>query len=427
MGLYQTLNGVEMRDGNRRCRFTSRKAATTAVVLATLLAIGGGATASASAGGAAATPTVVSATRKKALALPTPGLHTVESIALTAGTWTVVAKASAIGPGGGDFFRCQLIDVTHGTVLDGSTTFLKDAVPRDVITNLAVIKAKGAVTISYECGHDGDAGDAGSIDAGASLVGFVTPASRVRVARSTMQANLSSTPVGIVNLSLTKGTWVIAAKVTPVALSEPEAVGVCNYGADDFQREVGTDSADHAVSTIFKVDATAKLSTTTTFTLLCRGNTGVYLDPGAVFWAWKASDLESADTDTCPVTAVAGVATDAVVLHERNCDIRSGSFPSQMIGARLSAGTWVGLSGFDTLLSESVNVARCQILDANHGKQLDESSTAEGDFFGEPLTGITNVTVVTVKKTLDVEGRCGQDTTDADATALDSGWAFIRP
>jgi hypothetical protein len=372
----------------------------------------------------AAAPTVLSATRKTALPLPAPGSLTVQSIALTKGTWTVIAKASAFGTANGDFFRCELFDRT--TALDGVTTFLTPVVPEDVLTNIAVIKVKTAVTVRQECGHDGAAGNGGSIDAGARIVAFVTPASRVRIARTTAPVNLGSDPVGVENLSLTAGTWVVAVKLTPVELSDPDAYADCGFDGNGVTREIGTDQGNHAASTMFIVRSTANLLSTTTFTLTCSATgDGVYLDAGAVFWAWKANALVAGGPGDCPIVNSASP-VDAYVMEPTNCEIGSGSFPTELAGAHLPAGTWVGLGSLDQLLSGGENVARCEILDATHGKQLDETSTSEAGL-PDPYVGDTNLAVVTVKKTLDVEDRCGQDYAAPAADARTSGWAFIEP
>jgi hypothetical protein len=412
-----------MRDRSGRGRKVAVVAALGALVGATLATTGLG---TANAAPRAAASNIVQVATTTALALPAPGLQVVQSVNLTKGTWSLFAKATAINAGTGDFFRCQLVDVTHSNPLDGSTTFLNAGVPRDVITNIGLIKVKTTVTVKQECGHDGDAGDAGSIDAGASLVGFVTPAARVRIARTTTQSNVGTTPTGILNLSLPKGTWVIATKFTPVALSVSEAEVGCRYDADLYGRLVGTDAGDHAVSTVFRVDTTAPVSTTT-LTLSCQADPGAYIDPGTVFWAWKATSAQAADTSACPVTLEGTALNDALVLHARDCNVGAGSFPTEMIGAHLGAGTWIGLGAFDDLESNGTSVARCQILDATHGKQLDVASTAEDGGGGAPTTGISNVTVVRAKKAVDVEGRCGLDTVDTTGFGFDSGWAFIKP
>ena len=419
-----------MRDrwlNGRRHRFVRRAALIVAVL--SVAVITAPATLAGAAKRVAPPPTIVSASTTAAVTLPAPGLVVVQSVALSKGTWTLLAKATAIDTGSPDFFRCNLVDITHSTTLDGATAFLNTGIPLDVITNLAVITAKGTVTISQECGHDSDAGDSGSIDSGASLVGFASQRSRVRIARSATQVNLAPSPIGIENLSLTKGTWVIAAKVTLVALSVGHAAGQCSYDPDQFERLLGTNSGDHAASTMFKVGATVTLTATTTFTLSCAATGGIYVDPGAVFWAWKANHLATADASQCPVTLAAAATTDALVLHQRNCAIGPGSFPSQMVGAHLRAGAWVGFSGMDNLDSQGTNVVRCQVLDAIHGKQLDVSSTAESPIanFVQPFTGITNLAIVDVKKSLDVEGRCGEDNAGPAAASDDSAWAFIKP
>jgi hypothetical protein len=379
-----------------------------------------------------AAPTVVHHATTKAHTLATPGLKTIESISLTAGNWSIFAKATAIDPSGGDFFRCTLVATSPTTQLDGATTSLNPTVTRDVITNITVFKTKHAVTIQQRCGHDVDGGDAGSIDAGASVVAFLTPATRVRTARTTAQTPLPNREFsGVANLSLPKGNWVVVAKVTPVDLTGSEGVDLCRLGsAPDFQRVLGPSaSGDHGVSTMVQVQPIS-VSTTTTFTLECEAATdGNYLDPGSVLWAWKATHLASATSaapNQCPLTLSAAATSDALVLNQQVCDVGNGSFPTEIAGAHLDAGTWVALGAFDDLWPRDPNVVRCQLLNASKGKQFDVSSAAL-QYPGFSTTGITNLGVVVVPKHVDIEARCGQDGAGDPAVSAESGWGFIKP
>jgi hypothetical protein len=381
----------------------------------------------------AAAPNVVSHVTKKAHALPAPGMQRIESIRLTKGTWTLVAKASAFGgEGAPDFFRCQLVDMTHKVALDGSTAQLGAGLDTDVITNLALLKAKGPVTIAQECGHDGTAGNAGSIEADASLVGFVVSPSRVRVARTTAQTPIGSGGyVGVLNLSLPKGSWVLGVKLSAVGFDAVRGAVDCTVDNETlFTREVGTVTGMHAVSTLFHV-AAATPSTTSTLTLSCRGNDPqLYLDPNTAFWAWKATNLQQASgLATCPVTLQGAAAADALVEGANLCRLGSGNFPTQIAGAHLRAGTWVALSGVDGLASEgNGNLDHCELLDASHGRALDVASAAESAENESTDTQITNLAVTTVKHGLAVEGRCGEDLTESSPGQVESsGWAFIKP
>jgi hypothetical protein len=382
---------------------------------------------------AATPPTVVSHKTTKAHALATPGMQVIESVKLTKGTWTLIAKATAFGGERDfDFFRCQLVDTTHKVALDGSTAQLGAGVDTDVITNLAVLKATGAVTVAQECGHDGTAGNPGSIEADASVVGFVAAPSRIRIARTTAQTPIGSGgSVGVLNLSLPKGSWVLGVKLSAVGFADVRGAVDCTVGSGlAFTREVGTVAGMHAVSTLLYVSA-ATPATTSTLTLSCRGNDPqLYLDPNTAFWAWKANDLQQASgLDACPVTLQAAAAADALVERTNLCRLGAGSFPTQIVGAHLRAGTWVALSGVDGLESEgTVNLDHCELLDASHGRALDVASATESGFNESTDTQITNLAVATVKHGLAVEGRCGEDqTVPSPGQVEDSGWAFIKP
>ncbi len=403
--------------------------------VAATLAVGGlvsSTTGAASAGPRLATATVVSHATTKAHALTTPGMKKIQSVALTAGTWSIFAKATALG--GNDFFRCQLLSSASATPLDGSTTQLNAAVTGDVITNVAVLKTTTNVTVTQDCGHDGDAGDPGSIDAGAAVVAFLAKPSRVRVARTSTQTPLAGgVMTGVENLSLPKGAWVIVAKTPIVDLSDNETDVYCALQLDTGERFVGSNSGVHLVSTVFQVDATAMLTTTTTFTLSCESTSGggAYLDPGVVMWAWKATDLASTTSSSdnaCPLLLTGTTANDALVLAQRSCSIGVGSYPSQITGVHLHAGTWVALAGYDQVRPNPATTLRCELLDANNGKQLDNAAASfSGSALGGFAVGITNVGAVTVKNAVDVEGRCGQDGATTNALSQSSGWAFIRP
>jgi hypothetical protein len=120
--------------------------------------------------------------------------------------------------------------------------------------------------------------------------------------------------------------------------------------------------------------------------------------------------------------------TAATISSQRNCSIGVGNYPSQITGAHLRAGTWVALAGYDQVRPNAAATLRCELLDANNGKQLDYAATSfSGSALGGFAVGITNVGAVTTKGAVDVEGRCGQSGASTSALSGSSGWAFIKP
>lgn len=380
----------------------------------------------------AAPPKVVSATNPSSIALTSPGQVVVQSITITKGTWSLIAKASAINPGAsGDFFRCLLVDTTHSVVLDGSTTFLNPSIPRDVITNLAALTVKGRVTINQECGHDGSAGDAGSVDGEASLVGFVTAPARVRIARSGGQTTLDpGVNKGVLNLALPAGNWVVVAKLTPVVLSAASVRIVCSDeavsgGAD---RQLGTSSGLHAASTIFDAGA-LKATKPKTVHLQCTAEpSGAYIDPGAVLYAWKATSLKRAASTTCPVSGSTPAASDALVLTQQSqCDIAPATRSTGLAHARLQPGTWVALGGLFDLVSQGVNIGRCDLYEPKQKFSIDSSNASTSSVTGYPVTGLANLAVVKTTRAREVDGDCGEDNGGLDAVSTAASWVFVRP
>ena len=112
---------------------------------------------------AASSSRVVTARTTTTFAMPAPGYNTVQSVTLSAGAWTVIAKATAVNSSTTDFARCQLYDATHSVSLDGATYQVgTTASTGGPITNLATLDvlAGATVQIQQRCGHDGAAGDA---------------------------------------------------------------------------------------------------------------------------------------------------------------------------------------------------------------------------------------------------------------------------
>jgi hypothetical protein len=381
----------------------------------------------------AAPPTVVSATDPSSIALTSPGQKPVQSVTITKGTWTLIGKAPVINAGAsGDFFRCELLDATHSTVLDGSTTFANPSIPRDVITNVAVFAAKGRVTITQECGHDGAAGNSGFVDGESTLVGFASAPTRVRSASSGGQTDLPpGVNKGIVSLSLPAGSWVVVAKVAPVVLSAASVRIVCSdeavsAGAD---RELGTASGEHAVSTIFDVGA-IKLTKTKTVHLDCTaGGSGAYVDPDAVLYAWKATSLKRVSSATCPAAANTATATDALVVTQTGqCDLAPGTRESQLVHAKLQPGAWVALGGPFDVLSHGANVARCELYDQKKMVLLDSSgASTSASVLDYPVTGLANLAVVRATRARAVDGDCGEDNGGLDAVSSAASWVFVKP
>jgi hypothetical protein len=378
-------------------------------------------------------PTVVSATDASSISLTSPGMVLVQSITITKGTWTLIGKASVINPGpSGDFFRCELFDATHSTVLDGSTTFVNPSIPYDDITDLAVFTATGRVTISQECGHDGAAGDSGFVDGESNLVGFASAASRVRSARAGGQTTLvPSVNTGVLNLALPAGEWVVVAKVTPVVLSAASVKIVCSDEAVTAgqDRELGTASGEHAVSTIFAAGAVKTTKTKTVHLNCTAGGSGAYIDPGAVLYAWKATSLKRTSSATCPVPASAATTTDALVATQTGqCDVAPGTRSSPLVDAKLQPGTWVALGGAFDIESQGMNIARCQLYEPKQMFLLDSSgASTSASVLDYPVTGLANLAVVKTTRARAVDGDCGEDNGGADARSTAASWVFLRP
>lgn len=379
--------------------------------------------------GRRAAPKVVHHATTKAHALTKPGMKPIESIALTPGTWSIFAKATAVDPGSTDFFRCQLLSGTKP--IDGATSQLSSSsLPRDTITNVAVLKTKVNVTVHHNCGHDGDPGDSGSIDAGASIVAFLSLPARVRLTRTTGQTPLPNQVTTVVaNLSLPKGKWIVATKESIVNLSGPTVNTSCGIGdAVAVAHLLGPIAAGlHGVSTVLHVGAIG-LASTATITLECESaDNGTYMDPDALIWAWKASDL-NASGDQCPHTGSVTTKNDALVLEPQDCTIGAGNFATQLAGAHLRAGTWVGIGALDNLAPFGTSVATCELLDAGHSRALDTASaTLPGAAQFNPSTQITDLGVITVAKKAEVDGRCGESGSANAPGANTSSWAFIKP
>ncbi|HEX4492089.1 MAG TPA: hypothetical protein VH914_12855 [Acidimicrobiia bacterium] len=381
----------------------------------------------------AAPPTVVSATNPNSVSLTSPGLFVVQSITIPKGTWTLVGKASVINAGtSGDFFRCQLVDTTHATALDGATTFLNPSIPYDVVTNLAVFTATGRVTITQECGHDGTAGNAGGfVDGESNLVAFAATPQRVRVATAGAQTDLpSGVNKGVLTLTLPPGAWVVLAKVTPVVLSAASVQVVCsdeavNGGA---QRELGTSSGLHAASTIFDAGELKAAKRKTVHLNCTAAGSGAYIDPGAVLFAWKATTVKRASSSTCPVDGTTAAATDALVLTQTGqCLLAPGTRSSPLAHAQLQPGTWVALGGAFDIASQGLNIGRCELYEPKQMLLLDSSGASMSAVAGYPITGLANLAVVKTTRARAVDADCGEDREGATGFSTGASWVFVKP
>jgi hypothetical protein len=380
----------------------------------------------------AAPPTVVSATNPSSISLTSPGQVVVQSVTITKGTWSLFAKASVINAGAsGDFFRCELVDSAHAKVLDGSTSFVNPSIPYDVITNVALLTVKGRVTIAQECGHDGTAGNSGFVDGESNLVAFAVVPSRVRLASSGGQTTLSSSAEkDVVSLELPAGKWVVVAKLAPVVLSAASLQITCSDEAvtGGAQRELGTASGVHAVTTIFDVGALTVAKRRTVHLECGATGDGAYIDPDAVLWAWKATSVKRASSATCPVPGVAATATDALVLTQTGqCDLAPGTRSSPLAHATLKPGTWVALGGVFDFASQGKNIGRCEIYEPKQQFLLDSSGASASSVTGFPVTGLANLAVVTTKRASAVDADCGEDNGGADAVSTAASWVFVRP
>ena len=183
----------------------------------------------------AASPPVVEVQTSAAVDLSnTGGVQTqVESLVLSAGSWTVTSNLTAIDFGSGDFVRCHL--QAGATDIDGgATVFLADRVAG--IVNAGTVVASKKVTIGLLCDHDKNTATANQfyVDPGATITaveggpiqapGTTVSKPKVVEARTTTNTPLGENSYGAVtSVTLPKGKWALKANGSAV-----------NFGDFDF-------------------------------------------------------------------------------------------------------------------------------------------------------------------------------------------------
>ena len=321
-----------------------------------------------------------------AFPMPTPGIKPVQGMTLTAGPWTVVAKAFAVDlSGGGDIVRCQVFDITHNKALDGAAAEVKPTYPGSMITNIAklVVPSGATVAIQQRCGHDTDGGNPTYLDPGATLLAFqAKSAAGNRLTRTTAPTPLGLSDTTVATLSLSAGTWLVGYKATAVSFDGTNNEARCRVEQAYASRWVGAGAGMTTVAT-FANFLTVKTSSTRTVALTCWDfdGTNSYLDPGSVLWARQVSSAVTGST--CGTVTRAGTADLVVDTRPGStfCPVKAGTTGSQMDAAAVPAGTWVALGVEAELYSGSFEGShadwfRCTARDITHSKVVDPAATA---------------------------------------------------
>jgi hypothetical protein len=373
----------------------------------------------------AAAKKVVSARTSATWAMPAPGFATVQSVRLPAGTWTVIAKATAVNFQSRDFVRCQLQDATNGVTLDGSTTQVGIVASQGApLANIATVTASAPMTVQQRCGHDTVQGNNAFLDSDASLVAFAPTggldANQMSV-RTTSQTDLY-TNVNVLSMSLGAGPWVVGFKFTAVDLREH---GLVECWIDDPSGTVtpptGVGLGDIGLAATGTGFGIVRSGSTITLRCYEEITTRAYLDPGVVLWARKAHSY-TAVRNSCGST-VENEASDLVLVeHRPSCVIYDGQ--TQLAGAVVSKGTWIALGGESEVqaIDDPPDFTRCEVV-VDNSVHLDGGAAwvTRGNYAGIPF-------VATVKTTapLDIQERCHRDTAGHQSRSYGGALALIR-
>jgi hypothetical protein len=371
---------------------------------------------------------VVSARTTSALSMPAPGFVRVQSVSVSAGAWTVIAKATAVNTGASDFVRCQLYDATNKVALDGATYQVGGTISNGgPITNLATITvATGAtVRVQQRCGHDGSAGDAAYLDADASLVALQTrdnAADDQTIARTTATTPMTSTNTTVLSFTLPTGDYAIGIKMTGVTFSGNSTV-TCLFenprgvtgGPSVTVGGAATSAATNAYFTY--------LSGGGSVSLVCSafGPAGAYLDPDVVLWARNAKAAIAVENGCGPTLVNATTDLVAVVRDGPACPIQGTA--TAMSGAFINAGSWVAVGGeaaLDNLAGS--DFARCA-LSENVTTHLDGTAVWEPQF---TYVGTTQLAALKTTGPTRVSETCGRDTSGASSVSYDGSLVLIR-
>jgi len=361
-----------------------------------------------------AVPKVVQARTTTAKALPdTTDPTSIQAITLTSGSWAIVAKAFVVDTTSGesDFFRCELFRPAGAKHLDVAAAFVSTATIAKMITNIAKVQvAAGAtMTIQQRCWHD-HADIHGYVDPGATLLASKAPsATQNRVDRSTSTTSLG--PIGqstVASLGLTAGTWVYGFKATAVDVTTNHDFATCSLPDDRVRQGVGTDTYWSRAAT-FAAFGVVTVNTASTISVTCQSDSGsgIYLDPGIVFWARRVTS--SVTGNSCGTVGGVTATTDAVAdMRTTACGIGFGTGASQVGGTAVTPGTWVLLGAEQGDLSSIVGgFVRCRATNPGANKVLD----AHADYLLNPDTDDYMTTTflgkLTTSTNTNVEFRCG--------------------
>jgi hypothetical protein len=255
----------------------------------------------------AASPPVVQVDTAAAVYLSNSGSAQtqVESVVLSAGSWTITSNLTAINFGDGDFVRCHL--QSDSTTIDGgATVFLANRVAN--IVNAGTVVTSKKSTMALFCEHDKSAAIANQfyIDPGATITAveggpIEGPGSSVSKPTVVEERSTASTPLSenslapVTSVTLPKGKWVLKANGSGVNFSDFDFVA-CTMGTSAGSvsanfADAGTDGTDAAAADL---DLEAKASVPAggaTVTLYCESeySTSPYIDAGATLTATKTA------------------------------------------------------------------------------------------------------------------------------------------
>jgi hypothetical protein len=362
---------------------------------------------------------------------------TVQSLTLTGGPWTIIAKGFIVdlSTAESDFFRCELFNATSAKHLDVSAAWVSDQMHGNMITNIAklTVAAGATVTIQQRCWHDHNGISQASVDPGATLLAFKAPsADKNRLFRSTASAPLPLGFATVASLGLTAGTWVFGFKATAVNVGTDSDVAQCGVPGTDVYQDVGTNPGWPRVAT-FTAFGVVNANTSTTITVQCGSRQGgpVYLDPGLVLWARQ---VPSAVTGSSCGTILGAATTTGAVADMRisKCTIGVGTGASQMGGTAITPGTWVVLGAEQADLSTSfAGFVNCRATNPGTNKVLDAHADVWLPFMSATTDSFATTTYlgkVTTSVNTAVEFRCGIPSGfSASGSSYFGGYVVFKP
>jgi hypothetical protein len=301
----------------------------------------------------------------------TGGVQTqVESVALSAGSWTITSNLSAIDFGSGDFVRCHLQSDT--TDIDGGATiFLANRVA-DIVNAGTVVNTKKA-TIALFCDHDKNAASSNQfyIDPGATITaveggpiegpGQSLSKPTVVEARSTANTPLNENTFGpVTSVILPKGNWALQGNGSDVNFGDFD-FGACEIDTtagsidDNNWGEAGTDGTDAAAADI-DVLATAKIpagGATVNFDCESEFTSSTYIDAGATLTATK--------------TAATDIDLPGVAISDSGGTLTTVATEAMPAGAwRVNSNAAIGFENPNNSWGGSGDFVRCELLAGKH-------------------------------------------------------------